>query len=82
MDGLLQMRSHNVCVDLSSPDIGVAQHGLNATKIGTAFQKVRGKSMPEDVRTESLVDAGFFAVDPQEFPEVLTGHPCPACGHK
>ena len=38
-------------VDLRGADIGVPQHRLNAAQVCSTFQQMRGKRVPQYVRT-------------------------------
>ena len=49
---LVQMR-----VNLGGGDAFVAEHFLHGTQVGAALDEVRGKGVPERVRTHCLVDA-------------------------
>ena len=52
----------HVGVDLGGADGGVAEHGLDASKIGSVVEKVRGEAVAEDVGRHVLVDAGHRSV--------------------
>jgi hypothetical protein len=46
----------HVRIDLSSGDICMPQHGLNDPQIGSTFQQMRGKGVPQHVRRNRLED--------------------------
>ena len=54
---LAQALAGDMGVDLRGADAGVAKEFLNDTKVGTAFQEMGGKAVPQHVRR-------YFATDP------------------
>ena len=60
-------------IDLGSGNIGMAQHGLNGTKIGPALQQMGGKGMPQSVRRNCFGDTRLAAVITEDLPKSLTG---------
>lgn len=57
-----QLPVSDVGIDLSSGDARVAEHGLDRTDVGAVHQKIRGKRVPESVRSDLLGDAGADGV--------------------
>ena len=53
-----QIRFVHVGIDLGGLNAFVPKHLLDDTQIRSAFQQMRGKGMPEGVRTDGLGDAG------------------------
>ena len=45
-----QVFAVNVRVDLRRRDVDVAEHLLDRTQVGTAFEQVRGEGVPQRVR--------------------------------
>src|SRR5438309_5249894 len=82
IDCVTQAALHNVCVDLCGAEIGVAQHQLYASQVGAAFEQMGCEGVAQDVRTQRLVDAGGFSMDPQELPEPLARHTFTPSGHE
>lgn len=52
----------DVSVDLGRGDAGVAEHFLDVTQVGATGQHVRGKTVPQRVRTDRWRDAGNHRV--------------------
>ena len=50
LDGPLQPIACNVGIYLSRRDVGVTEQGLNASKIGAAFDQMGCERMAQDVR--------------------------------
>lgn len=74
IDGLFQVRTHDVCVDLGGSDVSMAEHGLHTAKVRAALQQMSSEGMPQNVRAQRMEDTGFFSVQPQQLPESLPGH--------
>lgn len=47
----LQVRAVHMCVDLGRRDVRMAEHFLDGRKVCSVLEKVRGKRMPESVRS-------------------------------
>ena len=48
----------DVDVDFGGSDAFVAQHLLDGTQVGSAFEQVGGKTVAQSVRADDLADAG------------------------
>ena len=70
-----QTAAVDVGVDLGCGDALVAQHALNGSQIGAAFQQVSGKGVAEGVRADVLGDAGFFGQFFNQVEDHDTGEP-------
>ena len=57
IDRLLQMPPRQVQVDARSLQVGVAEQYLDRRQIGAILQQVRGKTVPQHVRTHTSVNA-------------------------
>ena len=66
-DFLPQPVSVNMCIDFSSSNTLMTQHGLYSSQIGSSLQQMGCKGMAEGVRTDFFCDAGFVG---QLFDEV------------
>jgi hypothetical protein len=55
---LTQPVSRHVGVDLRGGDIGVAEHDLDATQIGSSFHQVCRETVPDHVRRERPGNSG------------------------
>jgi hypothetical protein len=53
-----QPAAFHVRIDLSRRDICMPQHRLNGSQIGSSFQQVRGKGMPQHVRRDRFGNTG------------------------
>ena len=53
---LLQLAKRNLGVDLSRPDIGVAEHLLNEPNVGSIFMHQRSECVPKQVTRAGLSD--------------------------
>ena len=69
-------------VDLGGGYIGMAQHGLNGTKVGPAFKQMGSKGMPQGMRGNCFGDPRLPAVFTEDLPKSLPGYPGPAVVHK
>ena len=56
-------------VNLRCRDIGMAEHGLYATQVRSAFQEVCRKAVPDHVGRQPLPDTGILPIDGQLLPE-------------
>lgn len=58
----------NVCVYFRSAHAGVAEHLLDGEQVGATFKQMRGKTMPECVRTDGFCNTIFLrqVLDNQE----------------
>ena len=63
-----------VGVDLSRGNISMAQHTLDAAKVGPPLDEVGGKGMPQGMRANLFLDPGFRRQCLEEFPEHLPAH--------
>lgn len=77
-----QPAARDVGIDLGCTYVGVAEHGLYAAKVRSAFEQMRGKCVPQHVRAKVLKKAACLAVRGQQFPEGLPGHLGPAACYK
>ena len=68
----LQPVSCDMRVYLGRDDIGMAKHNLDGSQIGTGFQEMARKGMPDTVRGDRLADSGFSAVFLDNLPEPLS----------
>ena len=59
---LFEMMIRDVGIDLGGRNIGVAEQGLNRTKVCAIHEKVRSEGMPERVWTDMLGDAGHASI--------------------
>src|SRR5258708_2980941 len=57
IDRLLQVAARQMEVDARSLQIGVAEQYLDRCQISAVLQQVRGKAVPQHVRTHALLDA-------------------------
>ncbi len=48
--GATQSAAEYMCIDLRGGYIGVAEHGLHASQVSTAFQQMRGEAVADDMR--------------------------------
>src|SRR4051812_33838386 len=73
--GFLVRPSHvigrDMGINLGRGDVGVPEHGLDATEVGPALEQVRGERMPQLVRRNRLGDAHLSGVSHDEFPKSL-----------
>ena len=67
-------------INLGGRYVGVAQHGLQASQVGAAFQQVRGESVADDMRRQVVENPGLLAVPAQQLPESLPRHGAAAIG--
>src|SRR5258706_1313148 len=76
MSGLnraLQAVARDMGIDLGRRDIGMAEQGLDASKIGAALDQMRRKSMAQDVRRKAIrIDPRF---DRQALQQLMTAPP-------
>src|SRR5947209_6029887 len=63
-----QILTIDVSVDLRRRDVGVAEHLLHGTEIGTALQQVRREGVAEGVRRNVFLDPRLFNVVAQNLP--------------
>src|SRR5215213_2922758 len=49
----------DVRVDLCGGEVAVAEHGLDAARVGAVFEQVRGEAVAQDVGRDAL-DAGLL----------------------
>ena len=54
------MTARKVQVNGCRLQIGMAEHHLNAAEIGTGFQQVGCETVPESVRSDSLLNSRAF----------------------
>src|SRR5262245_60330843 len=59
LHSLRQARALHMGVDLRCRNVGMAQHRLDRTQIGAAFEQVTGERVAQDVRRETRrIDSG------------------------
>ena len=66
---LLQPFLQHVRVNLGRGDITVTQHELNRSQIRAALQKVRGKRMPDQMRSKPGRQSGTSPISRQNLPK-------------
>ena len=62
VNGSTQSSAKNMRVYLRCGNIGMAEHGLQAAQVGSAFEQVSGKAMAEHVRCQILPQPDVLAV--------------------
>ena len=61
-------------VNLSGCDHCVAKHGLNATEVGSMFDKVRGEGVTKDMRRNLSFNPHLARIFLEPQPKVLATH--------
>ena len=72
MDGLEPLLV-DMCVNLRSRNIGVAEHFLNDPQIGAIAKQVGREAMPEKVRVNVLFESGALCVFFYDLPDARCG---------
>ncbi len=70
---LLQLLPVDMRVNLCGGDVGMTEHLLHGTQIGSAFKQMRCKRMAECVRMNILCDACLFRVLQNNLPDRNAG---------
>ena len=73
IDRLLQMPARQVQVDARSLQVGVAEQYLDRCQIGAILQQVRGKTVPQHVRTHTPVNARVLSRIIADVPDRFVG---------
>jgi hypothetical protein len=60
LEGFFQSAVHEVGVDLGGGDVPVPQGALNDQQVVGGAVQVGGKSVPQPMRRQVLIDAGLF----------------------
>ena len=63
VNGLPKPGAHDVCVDLGGGNVGMAEHGLDAAKIGAPLQQMSSEAVPQNVGTQIVKNSGGLPVD-------------------
>src|SRR6266849_5777230 len=66
---LLQPLLDNVRVDLRCRNVGVAEHQLHRSQIRAALQQMRGKTMPQHVRSQRHAQPRPPSIGRKNFPD-------------
>ena len=62
VEHLAKALARDMGVDLGGGDIGVAEHGLKRSQVGSVFQQMSGEGMPQNVRSENIGHPGARTV--------------------
>ena len=62
----------DVCIDLGSGNIRVAQHHLHRRDIGTPLQEVSRKGVAQGMRGHSFLNPRPLGIDAEDSPEALS----------
>src|SRR6185503_12247892 len=71
---LFHALARDVCIDLCSRDVAVAEKQLHDAQVRTVVEQVRRERVPDRVRRQLLLDAGFARVALDDVPEGLARH--------
>ena len=74
---LLQLAKRNLGVDLSRPDIGVAEHLLNEPNVGSIFMHQRSECVPKQVTRAGLSDFRLQNVSADEIRHMVAADGLP-----
>ena len=61
-DFLSQVAFVDVHINLRSADVFVPQHSLDGSQVCPSFQELRGKTVPESVRTDVFLDSCLLGI--------------------
>ena len=59
---LSEMVTGNVGINLGGRNINMAKHHLDGSQIGTTFEEVTGKRVPQTVRRDFFFDSSLFYI--------------------
>ena len=82
VERIAQAGTNDVSINFGGCQIGVPQHGLDASKIGASLEKVRRESVAKNVRRKVIENARLLSVQANAFPEALARDGPPARSHK
>ena len=59
---LAEVVTGNVGINLGGRNINMAKHHLDGSQIGTTFEEVTGKRVPQTVRRDFFFDSSLFYI--------------------
>lgn len=73
-----QLLINHVGVHLGRGNVAVTHQLLQGTQVSAVFQQMHREAVPQGVGRDVFLDARFFLIALENFPEALTAHPCAA----